>query len=384
MATWPSRRSLTSSPAATPRAELASLWSPEHKVILERQLWLAVLRGPDRTSGSTSPTARSPTTSGARPRRPRLASRERERVTRHDVKARIEEFNALAGHEQVHKGMTVPRPHRERRAAADRGSSLELVRDKAVAALARLAALAAEHAELVMAGRSHNVAAQATTLGKRFATAADELLVASTGSRTCSPATRCAASRARSAPRRTCSTCSAATPSKLAELERRVADHLGFARVLDQRRPGLSALARLRRASARSCSSRPAPSPLAKTIRLMAGPRAGDRGLPARARSARRAMPHKMNTRSCERVNGLAVILRGYASMVGELAGRPVERGRRVLLGGAPGRAAGRVLRLRRAVRDVPDGARRVRRVPGRRRTASSTATCRSSPPPRC
>ena len=33
------------------------------------------------------------------------------------------------------------------------------------------------------------------------------------------------------------------------------------------------------------------------------------------------AMPHKMNTRSCERVNGLAVVLRGYASMVGELAG---------------------------------------------------------------
>ena len=30
----------------------------------------------------------------------------RERVTRHDVKARIEEFNALAGHEHVHKGMT--------------------------------------------------------------------------------------------------------------------------------------------------------------------------------------------------------------------------------------------------------------------------------------
>jgi adenylosuccinate lyase len=33
------------------------------------------------------------------------------------------------------------------------------------------------------------------------------------------------------------------------------------------------------------------------------------------------AMPHKMNTRSCERVNGLAVVLRGYLSMVGELAG---------------------------------------------------------------
>ena len=33
------------------------------------------------------------------------------------------------------------------------------------------------------------------------------------------------------------------------------------------------------------------------------------------------AMPHKMNTRSCERVNGLAVILRGYSAMVGELSG---------------------------------------------------------------
>ena len=58
-------------------------------------------------------------------------------------------------------------------------SSLELVRDRAVAALARLARLAAEHAD---AGdgrpQSHNVAAQATTLGKRFASAADELLVA--------------------------------------------------------------------------------------------------------------------------------------------------------------------------------------------------------------
>ena len=32
-------------------------------------------------------------------------------------------------------------------------------------------------------------------------------------------------------------------------------------------------------------------------------------------------MPHKMNTRSCERVNGLAVVVRGNVSMIGELAG---------------------------------------------------------------
>ena len=39
------------------------------------------------------------------------------------------------------------------------------------------------------------------------------------------------------------------------------------------------------------------------------------------------AMPHKMNTRSCERVNGLQVVLRGYASMAAELAGAQWNEG---------------------------------------------------------
>src|SRR5690606_8460358 len=55
-------------------------------------------------------------------------------------------------------------------------SSLQLVRQRMLAALARLGRLAAEHETTAMAGRSHNVAARATTLGKRFATGADEML----------------------------------------------------------------------------------------------------------------------------------------------------------------------------------------------------------------
>jgi adenylosuccinate lyase len=39
------------------------------------------------------------------------------------------------------------------------------------------------------------------------------------------------------------------------------------------------------------------------------------------------AMPHKMNTRSCERVNGLQVVLRGYASMAAELSGAQWNEG---------------------------------------------------------
>ena len=47
-----------------------------------------------------------------------------------------------------------------------------------MAVLDRLGERAAEYADLVMTGRSHNVPAQATTLGKRFASAADEVLLA--------------------------------------------------------------------------------------------------------------------------------------------------------------------------------------------------------------
>lgn len=85
--------------------ELAALWSPEHKIVLERQLWVAVLRaqaelGIDIPADAIADYERVIDNVD-------LASiADRERVTRHDVKARIEEFNALAGHEQVHKGMT--------------------------------------------------------------------------------------------------------------------------------------------------------------------------------------------------------------------------------------------------------------------------------------
>src|SRR4029453_9708914 len=71
----------------------------------------------------------------------------RERITRHDVKARIEEFAALAGHEHVHKGMT-SRDLTENVEQLQIRLSLEHVRDRTVALLARLARPPAEHAAL--------------------------------------------------------------------------------------------------------------------------------------------------------------------------------------------------------------------------------------------
>ncbi len=297
--------------------ELTRIWSAEHKIVLERQLWLAVLKaqrdlGIDVSDGAIEAYERVLHTVD-------LASiAAREKVTRHDVKARIEEFSALAGHEQIHKGMT-SRDLTENVEQLQVRDSLALVRDRVVAALARLATRATQYADLVMVGRSHNVPAQATTLGKRFATAAEELLIAY---HRIEDLLGRYPLRGIKGPVGTAADqldLLGGDAAKLQQLERAVARHLGFEQSMvsvGQVYPRsldfdvVSALAQ----------SAAAPSSLALTMRLMAGQELATEGFkPGQVGSS--AMPHKMNSRSCERVNGLAVVLRGYLSMVGELAG---------------------------------------------------------------
>ena len=296
---------------------IARVWSPEHKIVLERQLWIAVLKA-QKDLGIETPDGVIEAYEAVVDQVDLDSIAVRERVTRHDVKARIEEFSSLAGSEHIHKGMT-SRDLTENVEQLQVRASLGIVRDKAVAALARLGRLAAEHESLVMAGRSHNVAAQATTLGKRFATIADELLI---GIERVDELIARYPLRGIKGPVGTSQDqldLLGGDEAKLAELEKRVAAHLGFDRVLSSvgqvypRSLDFDAVTALVQLVA-------APSNLATTIRLMAGNEIVTEGFKA-GQVGSSAMPHKMNTRSCERVNGLAVVLRGYASMVGELAG---------------------------------------------------------------
>ncbi len=140
---------------------MVDIWSPRGKVVQERHLWLAVLRA-QADLGLDVPADVIAAYEAVVDDVDLDSIAARERVTRHDVKARIEEFNALAGHEHVHKGMT-SRDLTENVEQLQVRRALEHVRDRCVAALARLARLATEHSDLVIAGRSHNVAAQATT-----------------------------------------------------------------------------------------------------------------------------------------------------------------------------------------------------------------------------
>src|SRR6266536_6176624 len=296
---------------------MAQLWSPEHKIVLERRLWVAVLKA-QKELGVAVPDGVIEDYERVIEQVDLESIAARERVTRHDVKARIEEFSALAGHEHIHKGMT-SRDLTENVEQLQIRASLSLVRDRMVAALARLARLATEYGDLVMVGRSHNVPAQATTLGKRFASVAEELLIAYE---------RIDDLLARYPLRGIKGPVGTGADqldlfdgdaAKLTALEARVAEHLGFQRVLTSVRQGsprsldFDVLSALAQAVA-------GPSSLATTIRLMVGQELVTEGFkPGQVGSS--AMPHKMNTRSSERVNGLAVIVRGYLHMVGELAG---------------------------------------------------------------
>jgi len=297
-------------------AEMVDLWSAAAKIRRERRLWLTVLRA-QRDQGANVPDGVIEAYEAVVDDVDLESIAARERVTRHDVKARIEEFNALAGHEAVHAGMT-SRDLTENVEQMQIRDALLLVRRRSVAVLARLAERATEHELTVLTGRSHNVPAQATTLGKRFANAGQELLLA---------VQRVDDLLARYPLRGIKGPVGTqqdmldllGSDAAVAAVEGAVADALGFDHVLGSvgqvypRSLDLDVVSALVQLAA-------GPASLAKTIRLMAGIELVTEGFkPGQVGSS--AMPHKMNTRSAERIGGLTVILGGHLAMVTALAG---------------------------------------------------------------
>lgn len=304
-------------------AELTELWSPEAKILLERQLWIAVMKA-QRNLGVDIPTEAISAYEAVIDRIDLDSIAQREKVTRHDVKARIEEFNALAGYEHIHKGMT-SRDLTENVEQLQIYRSLEMMRNKSVSVAAAIAQHAAQYQSLVMAGRSHNVAAQATTLGKRFASAAEEILVAIDRVEDLLSRYPLRGIKGPMGTAQDMLDLVGGDEAKLAALETQIADHLGIARVFDSvgqvypRSLDFDAVSALVQLGA-------GPSSLAHAIRLMAGNETVTEGF-KEGQVGSSAMPHKMNARSCERVGGLQVILRGYLTMVADLSGQQWNEG---------------------------------------------------------
>ena len=301
---------------------MKAIWSPEGRIVLEREFWIAVMKA-QRDLGLDIPSEAIAAYEAVKGsiNLPSIAAREE--VTKHDVKARIEEFNDLTAtvgpkHEHIHKGLT-SRDLTESVEQLQVLRALELVRLKAVACLKRLADAANDERDTVLAARTHNVAAQATTVGKRWAMFGEEFLLGLNRVERHIEDYAARGLKGAVGTQLDQLTLFGGDAGKVSDLEERVIVHLGIKR-------GLNAVGQVypRTLDFDTVSAlvtlASGPSSFAKTLRIMAGHELASEGfLPGQTGSS--AMPHKMNSRSCERLNGFHVILRGYLSMAADLAG---------------------------------------------------------------
>ncbi|MFA6112146.1 MAG: lyase family protein, partial [Candidatus Latescibacterota bacterium] len=155
---------------------LKAFWSEAGRIVLERELWIAVMRA-QHELGLAIPAESIAAYEQVKDQVDLESIARREAVLRHDVKARIEEFCALAGCEYLHQGMT-SRDLTDNVEQYQVLRSLRLLQAKYVAVLLAVAARASQWRDLTVVGRTHYAAAQPTTLGKRLAMFGEEMLQA--------------------------------------------------------------------------------------------------------------------------------------------------------------------------------------------------------------
>ena len=296
---------------------MKAIWSAEGRIVLEREFWIAVMKA-QKDLGLDIPQEAIDAYERVKEQVDVDSINARERVTRHDVKARIEEFCDLAGHEHIHKGMT-SRDLTENVEQLQIWRSMHIIRDKAVAVLDRMAKCANGWRDMVFAARTHNVAAQATTMGKRVAMFGEEIVHWAWAWVSMMERYRVRGLKGAVGTQLDQLSLFAKNPDTVRELEARICAHLGisskwmnvgqvYPRSLDfEIISGLVGLAS-------------GPSSFCKTWRLMVGHELCTEGF-AKGQTGSSAMPHKMNPRSCERVNGFHAILKGHLTMIGGIIG---------------------------------------------------------------
>jgi adenylosuccinate lyase len=294
--------------------EMVAVFDPVNKIINERKFWIAILKLQQKAG---LPIKDSDIADYEKViEKVDLASIDkREMKTRHDVKARIEEFNALAGVEKIHIGLT-SRDLTENIELIQIKAGLKLIECRVLQTLFLLNEKISKYEKTYMVGRSHNVAAQVTTLGKRFASCAEELLFAHTALNELIVRLPL---RGIKGPVGTSQDALDAMGKDFANLEKSIAEEFGFKNnwasvgQIYPRSVDFEVVSKLLQIAA-------APSSMATTVRLMAGSGLASEGFKA-GQVGSSAMPHKMNSRSSERINGMMVLLRGFNTMAADLAG---------------------------------------------------------------
>ena len=301
-------------------SQMQNIWSAETKVLKERELWIAVMRAQAKLGLDIS--AEVITAYESVKSEIDLGSIERrEAELKHDVKARIEEFNALAGHQRIHLGLT-SRDVTESIEGWQIKTSLELTLSSSAQLLEELAKKIESYSDLAIVGRTHNVPAQLTTLGRRFASWSEEFLIALENLETLQTTYRIKGIKGAIG---TGSDLKALHSDNWLEVERAVTDALGIEKTLIApsqiypRSLDFQVVASLYQLAAPIAS-------IATNIRLMAGLGLLSEGK-AIGQVGSSAMPHKDNPRLSERVGGLFVLLKGYLTMVSEISGNQWNEG---------------------------------------------------------
>jgi adenylosuccinate lyase len=304
-------------------AAMKDIWSQSGRIGLERDFWIAVMKA-QRDLGVPIPADAIRDYERVKGRVDLASIAKRERATLHDVKARIEEFSELAQRQFIHLGLT-SRDLTENVEQLQILKALKVVQFKAAAALLALARQAEAHRDLMITGRTHNVPAQPTTLGKRLAMFGQELL--SAFGRLDELISRYPVRGLKGAVGTQLDqlTLLGGDAGKVANLEARVLKHLGFHASLVAvgqvypRSLDFDVVTALHQLAA-------APAGFATTLRLMAGAGLLTEGF-QEGQVGSSSMPHKVNARNCERICGFATILSGYVTMTGALAGHQWNEG---------------------------------------------------------
>lgn len=302
---------------------MKDIWSQQGRILLERDFWIAVMKA-QRDLGVPIPAEAIKDYEHVRQVVNLDSIAQRERVTLHDVKARIEEFSDLAKRQFIHLGLT-SRDLTENVEQLQIYRSLQLVRFKVAAALLALSRQAETYRDLMITGRTHNVPAQPTTLGKRLAMFGEELLIGFARLEELVRRYPVRGLKGAVGTQLDQLTLLGGRADKVEQLEARILRHLGvhaslgavgqvYPRSLDFE--VVSALHQL---------AAPAAS-FATTLRLMAGQGLLTEGFQD-GQVGSSVMPHKMNARNCERICGFATVLSGYVTMTGALSGHQWNEG---------------------------------------------------------
>ncbi len=303
--------------------EINAIFSQEGRILAERELWIAVMKAQQKL-GLTIPPDVIEGYEAAAAHIDLGFIKERELATKHDVKAKIEAFVKASGREEhIHKGMTS-------RDLTDNVEQMQfkkasgIIRDRYVSVLRHMLDRAAEFRDTVLTARTHHQAAQPTLLGRRFSMWAEELLVHLNGFETFLERYPLRGIKGPVGTQFDMLTL-LGSPEKVHMLEEMVAQSLGFERVLDstgQVYPRSLDYALLSHLAfmASACED------FAKGMRLMSGYELVTEGF-KEGQVGSSAMPHKMNTRSAERICGFSTLVKMHADGASRLAGDQWEEG---------------------------------------------------------